>query len=217
MPVRVELELLVERVALVPVDLVALLPELLRADDELTLVLPLRTVDWDPLEVVVLVFVELLPDVCTRLDVVDDRVALALPVDLVVLLDEPVDLLALLDPLVLLAELLPDVAVPEVFRLAELPEPDVPRVALEDDVAAFPLDAELPEFPLVEELLDAEPLEAVPLVADDVVVLFVASYATLTSYAFACFLAFSARSTAEFWTATLALRTVNERSGYCLP
>lgn len=211
MPVRVELELVVERVALVPVDLVALLPELLRTDDELPLVLPLRTVDWDPLEVVVLVFVELLPDVCTRLDVVDERVALepvdlvalALPVDLVVLLDEPVDLLALLEPLVLVAELLPDVAVPEVFRLAELPELDAPRVALEDDVAALPL--------------DAEPLEAVPLVADDVVVLFVASYATLTSYAFACFLAFSARSTAEFWTATLALRTVNERSGYCLP
>ena len=193
-PVRVELEVLEERVALVPVDLVALLPEL-RADDELLPVLPLRTVDCEPVALVVLVLVELLPEDCTRLDVVDERVtlvpvvlvALELPEELAALLDEPVDLLALPDePVVLPEELLPDDAapldaelpddaVPEAFLLAELPELDAPRVALEDDEAALPLVAELPEFPLVAELLDAEPLEAVPLVADDVVVLFVAS------------------------------------------
>lgn len=207
-------------VEVLPELLVAELPELLLVAVELEL--PLRTVDCWPEAVVVLVLVLLLPEDCTRLDVVDeplvavlleDVLRLALPV-----LDELVP-----EPLVAL-----DPVVVDVPLVALDPEDvEVPLVALVPVVAEVPLVAEEPEELVVPRVALLPLVLLVPLVADalldemprvaDVVVVFVASYAILTSYALAWVLAFSARVTAELFTATLALRTVNERSGYCLP
>lgn len=198
LPVLLVELVLVERVEeLVPELLVEVLVPLLRVAELLLvflvaveLELPLRTVDCWPVDVVVLVLVLLLPDDCTRLEVVDE--------------------------LDLVAALLPDVAVEPVPRVADEPELVLlPRVALEPEVLAEPLvalDPDVPDVPRVELVLPDVPLVAlvpleaeVPLVADEllpvedprvaeVVVVLVASYAILTSYALAWVLvAFSAR------------------------
>ena len=179
-------------VDVLPELLVAELPELLLVAVELEL--PLRTVDCWPEAVVVLVLVLLLPEDCTRLEVVDEpdlvaelledvlRVAdvpVLRPVEEDVdaeLREEPVLLAAV--PRVLLPDVVPDVEVPRLTLpvLDELvPEPlvalepvvvEVPLVALEPEEAEVPLVALVPEDADVPLVALLPPVAAVPLVAD---------------------------------------------------
>ena len=175
-------------VDVLPELLVAELPELLLVAVELEL--PLRTVDCCPEAVVVLVLVLLLPEDCTRLEVVDEpdlvaelledvlRVAdvpVVRPVEVEVEA-EPRDVPVPLD--VVPRVLLPDVEVPRLVLpvLDELvPEPlvalepvvvEVPLVALEPEEAEVPLVALVPEDADVPLVALLPPVAAVPLVAD---------------------------------------------------
>ena len=189
------------RVVLVPVlrVVVDVLPELLVAElPELLLVaveleLPLRTVDCWPEAVVVLVLVLLLPEDCTRLEVVDEPLVAVLLEDVLRVADVPVvrpveveveaelrDVPVPLDvvPRVLLPDVVPDVEVPRLALpvLDELvPEPlvalepvvvEVPLVALEPEEAEVPLVALVPEDADVPLVALLPPVAAVPLVAD---------------------------------------------------
>ena len=185
-------------VDVLPELLVAELPELLLVAVELEL--PLRTVDCCPEAVVVLVLVLLLPEDCTRLEVVDEpdlvaelledvlRVAdvpVVRPVEVEVEA-EPRDVPVPLDvvPRVLLPDVVPDVEVPRLVLpvLDELvPEPLVALEPVAADVHLVALVPEDADVPLVALL---PPVAAVPLVADvlepelrveDVVVVLVAS------------------------------------------
>lgn len=173
-------------VEVLPELLVAELPELLLVAVELEL--PLRTVDCWPEAVVVLVLVLLLPEDCTRLEVVDEPLVAVLrvadvpvvrPVEVEVeaeLRDVPVPLDVV--PRVLLPDVVPDVEVPRLTLpvLDELvPEPlvalepvvvEVPLVALEPEEAEVPLVALVPEDADVPLVALLPPLAAVPLVAD---------------------------------------------------
>ena len=188
-------------VALLPVlwVVVEVLPELLVAELlELLLVaveleLPLRTVDCCPEAVVVLVLVLLLPEDCTRLEVVDEPLVAVLLEDVLRVADVPVvrpveveveaelrDVPVPLDvvPRVLLPDVVPDVEVPRLALpvLDELvPEPlvalepvvvEVPLVALEPEEAEVPLVALVPEDADVPLVALLPPVAAVPLVAD---------------------------------------------------
>lgn len=178
-------------VDVLPELLVAELPELLLVAVELEL--PLRTVDCWPEAVVVLVLVLLLPEDCTRLEVVDEPLVAVLLEDVLRVADVPVvrpveveveaelrDVPVPLDvvPRVLLPDVLPDVEVPRLTLpvLDELvPEPlvalepvvvEVPLVALEPEEAEVPLVALVPEDADVPLVALLPPVAAVPLVAD---------------------------------------------------
>ena len=177
-------------VDVLPELLVAELPELLLVAVELEL--PLRTVDCWPEAVVVLVLVLLLPEDCTRLEVVDEPLVAELLEDVLRVADVPVvrpveveveaeprDVPVPLEavPRVLLPDVVPEVEVPRLSLpvLDELvPEPlvaldpvavEVPLVALEPVVVEVPLVALEPEEADVP-LVALEPEDAdVPLVA----------------------------------------------------
>ena len=178
-------------VDVLPELLVAELPELLLVAVELEL--PLRTVDCWPEAVVVLVLVLLLPEDCTRLEVVDEPLVAVLLEDVLRVADVPVvrpveveveaeprDVPVPLDvvPRVLLPDVVPDVEVPRLTLpvLDELvPEPlvalepvvvEVPLVALEPEEAEVPLVALVPEDADVPLVALLPPVAAVPLVAD---------------------------------------------------
>ena len=178
-------------VDVLPELLVAELPELLLVAVELEL--PLRTVDCWPEAVVVLVLVLLLPEDCTRLEVVDEPLVAVLHEDVLRVADVPVvrpveveveaelrDVPVPLDvvPRVLLPDVVPDVEVPRLVLpvLDELvPEPlvalepvvvEVPLVALEPEEAEVPLVALVPEDADVPLVALLPPVAAVPLVAD---------------------------------------------------
>ena len=178
-------------VDVLPELLVAELPELLLVAVELEL--PLRTVDCWPEAVVVLVLVLLLPEDCTRLEVVDEPLVAELLEDVLRVADVPVvrpveveveaelrDVPVPLDvvPRVLLPDVVPDVEVPRLVLpvLDELvPEPlvalepvvvEVPLVALEPEEAEVPLVALVPEDADVPLVALLPPVAAVPLVAD---------------------------------------------------
>ena len=178
-------------VEVLPELLVAELPELLLVAVELEL--PLRTVDCWPEAVVVLVLVLLLPEDCTRLEVVDEPLLAVLLEDVLRVADVPVvrpveveveaelrDVPVPLDvvPRVLLPDVVPDVEVPRLALpvLDELvPEPlvalepvvvEVPLVALEPEEAEVPLVALVPEDADVPLVALLPPVAAVPLVAD---------------------------------------------------
>ena len=178
-------------VDVLPELLVAELPELLLVAVELEL--PLRTVDCWPEAVVVLVLVLLLPEDCTRLDVVDEPLVAVLLEEVLRVADVPVvrpveveveaelrDVPVPLDvvPRVLLPDVVPDVEVPRLTLpvLDELvPEPlvalepvvvEVPLVALEPEEAEVPLVALVPEDADVPLVALLPPVAAVPLVAD---------------------------------------------------
>lgn len=178
-------------VDVLPELLVAELPELLLVAVELEL--PLRTVDCWPEAVVVLVLVLLLPEDCTRLEVVDEPLVAVLLEDVLRVADVPVvrpveveveaellDVPVPLDvvPRVLLPDVVPDVEVPRLVLpvLDELvPEPlvalepvvvEVPLVALEPEEAEVPLVALVPEDADVPLVALLPPVAAVPLVAD---------------------------------------------------
>lgn len=178
-------------VDVLPELLVAELPELLLVAVELEL--PLRTVDCWPEAVVVLVLVLLLPEDCTRLEVVDEPLVAVLLEDVLRVADVPVvrpveveveaelrDVPVPLDvvPRVLLPDVVPDVEVPRLTLpvLDELvPEPlvalepvvvEVPLVALDPEEAEVPLVALVPEDADVPLVALLPPVAAVPLVAD---------------------------------------------------
>ena len=178
-------------VDVLPELLVAELPELLLVAVELEL--PLRTVDCWPEAVVVLVLVLLLPEDCTRLEVVDEPLVAVLLEDVLRVADVPVvrpveveveaeprDVPVLLEavPRVLLPDVVPEVEVPRLALpvLDELvPEPlvaldpvavEVPLVALEPVAADVPLVALEPEDADVPLVALLPPVAAVPLVAD---------------------------------------------------
>ena len=178
-------------VDVLPELLVAELPELLLVAVELEL--PLRTVDCCPEAVVVLVLVLLLPEDCTRLEVVDEPLVAVLLEDVLRVADVPVvrpveveveaeprDVPVPLDvvPRVLLPDVVPEVEVPRLALpvLDELvPEPlvalepvvvEVPLVALEPEEAEVPLVALVPEDADVPLVALLPPVAAVPLVAD---------------------------------------------------
>lgn len=178
-------------VEVLPELLVAELPELLLVAVELEL--PLRTVDCWPEAVVVLVLVLLLPEDCTRLDVVDEPLVAVLLEEVLRVADVPVvrpveveveaeprDVPVLLEavPRVLLPDVVPEVEVPRLSLpvLDELvPEPlvaldpvavEVPLVALEPVVVDVPLVALVPEDADVPLVALLPPVAAVPLVAD---------------------------------------------------
>ena len=178
-------------VDVLPELLVAELPELLLVAVELEL--PLRTVDCWPEAVVVLVLVLLLPEDCTRLEVVDEPLVAELLEDVLRVADVPVvrpveveveaeprDVPVPLDvvPRVLLPDVVPEVEVPRLALpvLDELvPEPlvalepvvvEVPLVALEPVAADVPLVALVPEDADVPLVALLPPVAAVPLVAD---------------------------------------------------
>ena len=178
-------------VDVLPELLVAELPELLLVAVELEL--PLRTVDCCPEAVVVLVLVLLLPEDCTRLDVVDEPLVAVLLEEVLRVADVPVvrpvegdveaeprDVPVPLEavPRVLLPDVVPEVEVPRLALpvLDELvPEPlvaldpvavEVPLVALEPVAADVPLVALEPEDADVPLVALLPPVAAVPLVAD---------------------------------------------------
>ena len=178
-------------VDVLPELLVAELPELLLVAVELEL--PLRTVDCCPEAVVVLVLVLLLPEDCTRLDVVDEPLVAVLLEEVLRVADVPVvrpvevdveaeprDVPVPLEavPRVLLPDVVPEVEVPRLALpvLDELvPEPlvaldpvavEVPLVALEPVAADVPLVALVPEDADVPLVALLPPVAAVPLVAD---------------------------------------------------